>query len=58
MAMPEKNPGRKVAQFIGRVMAGVLGFLIVLTIAVVVVYFADKAFGWGLLTQVSQLLRP
>jgi succinoglycan biosynthesis transport protein ExoP len=52
---PEKSTGRKVAEFIGRVMAALLGFLVVLTLIAVVVYFADRAFGWGLLQGITQL---
>ncbi len=45
---PEKSTGRRIAEFIGGVMAALLGFLVVLTLIAVVVYFADQAFGWGL----------
>jgi capsular exopolysaccharide synthesis family protein len=51
--VPEKSVGRRVAESLGRIMAGLLAFLVVLVIALVIVYFADKAFGWGLLTQLS-----
>ena len=36
-------------------MAALLGFLVVLTLIAVVVYFADQAFGWGLMQSITQM---
>ena len=52
---PEKSTGRRIAEFIGAVMAALLGFLVVLTLIAVVVYFADQAFGWGLMQGITQV---
>ncbi len=52
---PEKSTGRRIAEFIGGVMAALLGFLVVLTLIAVVVYFADQAFGWGLMQGITQM---
>lgn len=46
--VPELSPGRKAAAFVGRVLAGVLGFLVILAIVAVVTYLLDGYFGWGL----------
>jgi capsular exopolysaccharide synthesis family protein len=53
---PELSPGRKVASFVGRVMTGVLAFLLVLTLAGAIAYIADQYFGWGLMGMLSSLL--
>ena len=37
-------------------MAVLLGFLVVLTLVAVVAYFADQAFGWGLMETITQAL--
>ena len=53
---PEKSPGRRVAEFIGVAMAALVGLLVVLTLIAVAVYFADQAFGWGLMQGITQML--
>lgn len=50
--IPQKSPGRKFAESLGRVMSVVLAILAVLAIAGLVVYFLDQAMGWGLLGSV------
>jgi capsular exopolysaccharide synthesis family protein len=54
--IPEKSTGRKVAEFIGRLMAGVLAFVVVLVIISVIFYFADLALGWGLVPTLTKTL--
>ena len=44
---PEKSTGRRIAEFIGGVMAALLGFLVVLTLIAVVVYLLDGYFRVG-----------
>jgi succinoglycan biosynthesis transport protein ExoP len=46
--IPAQSPGRRAAEFIGRLMAGVLAFVVVLAIVAIVVYFLDGYFGWGI----------
>jgi capsular exopolysaccharide synthesis family protein len=46
--IPEPTPGRRVAAFVGRVMTGVLAFLVVIAIAIAVAYVLDQYFGWGI----------
>ncbi len=47
--VPAKSPGRRVAEFAGRVMAGVLGFMVVIAIAAVVAYFLAQYMGVDIL---------
>jgi hypothetical protein len=47
--IPQKSPGRKFAEGLGRVLKVVLAALAVLVIAALVAYFLDKAMGWGML---------
>ncbi len=53
--MPPKSPGRLFAEALGRIMTGVLAFLVVLVLAGVVAYLLDGYFGWGLLRSLAQL---
>jgi receptor protein-tyrosine kinase len=53
---PAKSGGRRAAEFVGRVMAGVLVFLLVLIVVAVVVYFLDRSLGWGLMATLQGLL--
>jgi len=53
--VPEKSGGRRAAEFIGKVMAGVLAFVAVLALLALVVYFADTAFNWGVVATVKQM---
>lgn len=46
--IPSVSPGRKFAAAVGRILAGVLAFLVFVVIVVLVVYFMDQAFGWGI----------
>jgi polysaccharide biosynthesis transport protein len=46
--VPEISPGRRFAAALGRVLSGVLAFLVVVAIAAVVAFFLDRYFGWGL----------
>ncbi len=46
--IPEPTPGRRIAALLGRVLTGVLAFLLVLAIALAAAYIADQYFGWGL----------
>ncbi len=52
---PVVSRGRRAAEFIGRVMAGVLAFVVVVAVIAVVVYFLDQAFGWGILAMLGAL---
>jgi len=51
--LPEISPMRKFLGFVGRVMAGLLGFLAVVVVAALTAYFLDQYFGWGLLDVVT-----
>lgn len=53
---PPKSTGRQAAEAIGRVMTAILAFLMVIMVAALAVYLADKMFGWGLLRAVMQLI--
>lgn len=53
---PEPSTGRRIANFIGRAMAGILAFLVVVAIAGAALYAADRAFGWGLLPAITRML--
>jgi len=46
--VPEESGGRKFARIMGKVLTGVLAFLLIVAIAAVVAYFLDGYFGWGL----------
>lgn len=46
--VPQVSPARRIAVFIGKLLSGLLAFLVVLAVAAVVVYFLDGYFGWGL----------
>lgn len=50
------TPGRRFARFLGRVMTGVLAFLVVLALAAALAYVADQYFGWGLTGYLQSLL--
>lgn len=52
----QKSSGRKVAEFIGRAMAGVLTFVVVLALLLIGLYFADDALGWGVVPSLLRLL--
>lgn len=52
----EPSAGRKFADFIGRLLAGLLGFVVIVVLVLVVLYFLDQAYGWGIVTEISQLL--
>lgn len=54
--VPEKSFGRRLAEFIGRLMAGLLAFAVVVAIVAAVVYFLDAAMGWGIVARLLQLL--
>lgn len=51
--VPRESAGRQIARVIGRVLTGVLAFLLVLVIAAAAAYFLDQYFGWGLLGLLS-----
>ncbi len=46
--VPEESGGRKFARVLGKVLTGVLAFLLIVAIAAVVAYFLDQYFGWGI----------
>ncbi|MCE5192180.1 MAG: polysaccharide biosynthesis tyrosine autokinase [Actinomycetia bacterium] len=50
--LPPTSPGRKFAETVGKVLAGVLAALVVIVIIVLVVYFLDQAMGWGVVQAV------
>ena len=54
--VPEVSPMRKFLGFVGQVMAGLLGFLVVVVIAGLVTYFLDQYFGWGIVEGLGGLL--
>jgi capsular exopolysaccharide synthesis family protein len=54
--IPAKSPGRRFAEVLGRVMTGVLAFLIVVVFILVIIYLLDGYFGWGLIARVAALL--
>ncbi len=54
--VPEMSAGRRAAAFTGRILAGVLGFLIILAVVAVVAYLLDGYFGWGLLESLAATL--
>jgi len=56
MYIPEKSAGRRAAEVIGRVMAGLLAFLVVLAIVAIVAFFADQALGLGLVPTITKML--
>ena len=56
--VPEENAGHRFARVLGKVLTGVLAFLLILAIAAVVVYFLDQYLGWGLLRGLSELFNP
>lgn len=47
--IPPASPGRQIAMTVGRVLTGVLAFLVIVVIVVLVVYFLDQAMGWGIM---------
>jgi len=53
--VPEVSPMRRFLGFVGRVMAGLLGFLAVLVLAALVTYFLDQYFGWGIVELLASL---
>jgi non-specific protein-tyrosine kinase len=54
--VPEKSAGRRVAEFTVRFLAGLLAFLLVLAVAMLVIYFLDQYFAWGVTQVVLQLV--
>jgi non-specific protein-tyrosine kinase len=52
----EVSPGRRIAGFIGRVLTAALAFLVVIVVALVVVYFLDVYFEWGVTAEFLGLL--
>ena len=54
--IPQESGGRKFARVVGRILTGVLAFLLVVAIAAVVAYFLDQYFGWGLIQTVLSWL--
>jgi len=54
--IPEESAGRKFARILGKVLTGLLAFLLIVAIAAVAAYFLDQYFGWGLMQTVSGLL--
>lgn len=55
--VPEESAGRAFARFLGKALAGVLGFLVVVAIGAVAVYFLDQYFGWGIAKTILGLWR-
>lgn len=53
--VPDRTPGQKAANAVGKVFVGLLAFLLVIAVAAGVVYFLNRFFGWGLLAQVTEL---
>ncbi len=51
--IPPTSPGRRFAEAVGKVLAGVLSALVVIVIVVLVVYFLDQALGWGIVQGLS-----
>jgi hypothetical protein len=56
--IPDKSIGRRVAEAIGRVMAGLLAFLVVAIVILAVMYFVDQALSLGLFNAVLGALSP
>lgn len=54
--VPEISAGRRIARVVGRVFAGLLAFLLMVAIALVVVYFLDGYFAWGVVDSLFGLL--
>ncbi len=54
--IPQESAGRRLAGFMGRVLTGVLSFLVVLTILGVVLYLVDRALGLGLVQMLYMAL--
>lgn len=54
--VPQESGARRVARFVGKLAAGFLGFLVVVAIAALVVYFLDQYFGWGIANSILSLL--
>jgi capsular exopolysaccharide synthesis family protein len=50
------SAGRRIAAALGRIMSALLAFLAVLGIALVIAYFLDQYFGWGLSVTLLSLL--
>jgi len=46
---PDRSPGRVLARGVGRVVSALLGFLLVVALALAALYFLDQYFDWGLL---------
>jgi hypothetical protein len=46
--VPEPGLGRRFAAILGRILSALLAFLAVLAFALVLTYFLDQYFGWGL----------
>lgn len=54
--VPERSPMRQVAEFAGRLLAGVLGALLVLAVVATLAYVFDQYFHWGLVDAVRDVL--
>lgn len=54
--IPAVSPGRQFAMTVGRILTGVLAFLVFVVIVMLVVYFLDQALGWGIVEQARVLL--
>jgi non-specific protein-tyrosine kinase len=54
--IPEKSAGRQFAEAVGRVMTGILAFLVVVALAGLAAYFLDAYFHWGLVTAMVRLV--
>ncbi len=54
--VPEESGGRKFARVLGKVLTGMLAFLLIVAIAAVVAYLLDGYFGWGLVRAASGLV--
>jgi len=52
----EQTPGRRFAALLGKLLTGVLAFLLVVAVAGVVAYFLDQYFGWGLTGYLSGII--
>ncbi len=54
--VPEESGGRRFARVLGKVLTGVLAFLLIVAIAAVVAYFLDQYYGWGLAQTITGYL--
>jgi len=54
--VPEESGGRRFARALGKVLTGVLAFLLIVAIAAVVAFFLDQYYGWGLAQTITGYL--